>query len=165
MVTCERITNEKQRRACITFYKVQKAIQEINEFLAKPILRIQISEEFENHWKQIKQFMIRFVVKFDKYYFQLSNDYFRGDKDIALAAAKKDGGDPFRPYHRPGILKFVSNELKNDKDVVRAAVENDPSSIIYANMTLRNDVTFLKSITNDQEKLQNIYYFNRFRRF
>ena len=154
VATCARITNEKQRRACITFYKVQKAIQEINQFLAKPILGIQFSEEFENHWKQIKQFMIRFVVKFDKNYFQLSNKYFRGDKDIALAAAKKDGS----------ILKFVSNELKNDKDVVRAAVENNPSSIMYADVTLRDDDTFLKSITNDQKKQNKIKFFNPFKR-
>lgn len=60
--------------------------------------------------------------------FQYASEELRGDKELALIAVS---WKEIYPEKGGSMLKFVSDELKNDKDVVDKAISNDPEAIKY----------------------------------
>jgi hypothetical protein len=76
-----------------------------------------------------------------------ANDQLRDDKEVVLAAVRKDGYS----------LYYASDRLKNDKNVVLTAVENDIDghALCWASSTMTNDIEIiLKAVEKHKHALQ-----------
>lgn len=73
------------------------------------------------------------------------NPKYKAAKAKCLNILKKDGS----------MFKFMSEVLKDDEDLVLAAVHNAPFIIREASLRLRNDVQFLKELIYENP---NVYY-------
>jgi len=78
----------------------------------------------------MKEFNYAFdIVKNNPDLLEGSQEEFRHNKEIVLAAVKQDGR----------TLEYASKELRNDKEVVLAAIKNNPTAFEYASKELRDD--------------------------
>lgn len=74
---------------------------------------------------------------------RLASMELRNDKDVFLAAACKNGNS----------LVFVPSWLKNDDQVVTAAVVNDVMALRYASARLRTDKEFVLGFAKEDSKV------------
>jgi hypothetical protein len=58
-----------------------------------------------------------------------------------------------------GILKYVSNEFKNDEEIVLNAVSQYGSTLKYASKELRDNEYFLYNVSKILNITSNSYYF------
>jgi predicted glutamine amidotransferase len=98
-------------------------------------------------------------------------DKFRDDKDVVLAAVKKDGYSLFDASNRlqndkeivlaavnesGEALQFASDCLKDDEEVVLAAIKNNDEALFFASTRMYNN------ITSQDNKFKSIKHLNSY---
>ena len=105
------------------------------------------SNEFSNHLDDFKndKDIILAAVKKDCGALSHASEELRNDRDFVLAVVKTNGA----------ALGYASEELKNDKDVVLATVKKCGKALVFASEALRNDKdVVLAAVKEDGDALQ-----------
>jgi hypothetical protein len=87
-----------------------------------------------------KDFVAR-ATKVHKRYFQFANASLRGNKEFVLQMIE--------PSHRDSILEYVSDELKDDKEVVMVAVTKCGAALEFASQRLQDDLEVVTAAISD----------------
>ena len=74
------------------------------------------------------------------------NNYFSKEKLEAIELVKTDGN----------LLETLEEKFRNDKDVVLAAIEENPYSLEYASLELRNDPNIVLPALKSAQKIEEV---------
>jgi hypothetical protein len=128
-------------------------------------LGISLEELFLHHpfllkYEENKDRVLQIVAS-DGWAFKYVNDFFKNDKDVALVAVKNTYGLAFEfvgsslkndkdfakvvifDYNHRCALKFLHDDLKDDQNLMQAALALDGLSLKYASKRLQNDRDFV----------------------
>lgn len=65
----------------------------------------------------------------------------------------------FRHAKNPTALKYASDDLRNDREMVTCAVKNSPRAIRCASKSLQKDATFIKNLFERGEGCEKVLFF------
>ena len=102
-----------------------------------------------------KDFLLELIIISGKYY-KFIPEKFKDDEEILIKAMEtypycllytskknKNNKKIILPFLKYNILRFVSDELKNDKDFVIEAIKNNINDFKYISKELKNDKDFI----------------------
>ena len=159
-----KLADEKIKTNKELMMKFLKSYQSIHHLLEVVVKKLQDDKDFVLEAVRSKHGNIRFaskrlqddtdvikcllLSKDGEYSIEYASDKFRANKEIAARVLLKSGS----------VLQYFDSKIKEDRDLVKMAVNNDPSAIQYASKELISDKEFLLTLnrfdlTNVPKKL------------
>ncbi len=117
---------------------VGKKLQDDKDFVLEAVRAKHGNFEFASKRLQDDTDVINCLLlsKGGEYSIEYASDKFRANKEIAARVLLKSGS----------VLQYFDSKIKEDRDLVKMAVNNDPSAIQYASKELISDKEFLLTL-------------------